>query len=455
MALEYALDVRSIGFVGAAAFFFLVAGFLVHAGFQNRALRVFALIVTLEGVAHLLSGFAGTALRDGRFADDQVFHVLLVRTALAEVCALAYFASVYPRPRGPLASQVWQPWVWLVASLGLQVLYPLDRSLFSDMLHDANGTRVFVAGPLAPLRVLVFALFAALVLARQARRAPDKSRRDSYLLVSAGLAAAGLGAFLSIYVPMIQFYIFRIGQRPPVSLAAIVDRSITVLLCLTFVVLLIWTVLSILSDSPGKIGTAVRNYFWFLTAVTLIAIARHNLLYILRGMDTSALATTLDASIAAALPLVAAYGLTKYRVFDLDRRLGFALTWILIGLLLLIVFVVATQLAQLVLTTGPTRFVIGVVAAALVLFAHSWLRRFLDRFAGKIFPNGKPVDELTPQQRIALFLDHAKIAWEDGTLDSRERQRLTRLGQRLGLHPDEIARLERQAESKTRAKPQP
>ncbi|HLE46704.1 MAG TPA: hypothetical protein VI818_00280, partial [Candidatus Thermoplasmatota archaeon] len=88
------------------------------------------------------------------------------------------------------------------------------------------------------------------------------------------------------------------------------------------------------------------------------------------------------------------------------------------------------------------------LAVAALLLVLSPLRRWAERVATAAVPLGRPVHQVLPAERMAIYREQAEYAWADGTLTAKERWRLEQLRSRLGLTSEEAARVELEAGSK-------
>ncbi|HLE47049.1 MAG TPA: hypothetical protein VI818_02035, partial [Candidatus Thermoplasmatota archaeon] len=83
----------------------------------------------------------------------------------------------------------------------------------------------------------------------------------------------------------------------------------------------------------------------------------------------------------------------------------------------------------------------GLVCGAMLLALHP-LQRFAERVASVAVPNAKAPEQLSRQERLDLFEHQLRIAWEDGSLNPKERRLLEVTRTRLGISAEDANRLE-------------
>lgn len=115
--------------------------------------------------------------------------------------------------------------------------------------------------------------------------------------------------------------------------------------------------------------------------------------------------------------------------------------------IVLAAFFVASQLAQTFLPEVLGGPLVGGVVVGLLLFAIAPLQRFAERLSEKAVPDAKPVQELARDERAAIYLDMARGAWKDGSINRTERVMLNHLQERLGLSDAAAKKLEDRAAS--------
>jgi hypothetical protein len=145
-----------------------------------------------------------------------------------------------------------------------------------------------------------------------------------------------------------------------------------------------------------------------------------------------------------ALPLLVAYGLVRHHIFDIDVKLKWTIgSGTLAGFFLAVFFVVA-QLVQNAL--GEVYgWLVGGIAAGLLLFALSPLQRLAEQVAHAALPGAKPIAAMNRDERLLVYRDTARVVWADGAIDRNERAMLDRLRETLGLTREEASVIESEA----------
>jgi hypothetical protein len=143
-----------------------------------------------------------------------------------------------------------------------------------------------------------------------------------------------------------------------------------------------------------------------------------------------------------ALYLVAlAFAVLRGAIFEVDIHLRQAIRRGVPVSVLLATFLVVTQLVENQLE-NQLGWLWGSVAAGLALFLLSPLDRLGNRMATAAVPRARRLNDLADSERRALYRDHVRAAWEDGTIDRSDRRLLDQLRSRLGLSEYEAGALE-------------
>jgi hypothetical protein len=280
---------------------------------------------------------------------------------------------------------------------------------------------------------IMFAL-ATLVLVVYAWRWPASPRRDATLLLAGAL---GLNAFLdaSVVAARVGIYGFEASLAP---FYPGLWRPVAFLLpFFAYLPLGIAFVVHIRRAGPrGQFGFFV---LLVLTLGTAVFVGWSPSVFpALVGIGPSLLGLW-----RLALPAVAAYALLKHGLFDIDLRLKKTLYRGTVALSFLAVFFVVAQIMQNYLSQ-TLGFLVGGIAAGLLLFALQPVQKFAERFADVIMPNTRPIETLVPDQRRQIYHSQVSLAWADGVLDRSERRLLDDLRERLGLTHEEAALIERE-----------
>ena len=128
------LDPSRIPLLAAGAAMLALAGVLLWMDFAKRVNRAFAVYLIARGGTLVLPALSGPRLE--RLALDLQAYFLL-----ALVPAALYFASLYPRRRGPLSGR-WGGWIALAATVAIFLLYIADHGLYQTLARTPEG-----AGP--------------------------------------------------------------------------------------------------------------------------------------------------------------------------------------------------------------------------------------------------------------------------------------------------------------------
>jgi hypothetical protein len=145
-----------------------------------------------------------------------------------------------------------------------------------------------------------------------------------------------------------------------------------------------------------------------------------------------------------------AYGILKTQLFDVDLRLQWTVKQSTVAAAFVAVFFLASEGAQLVLaeSVGP---LVGLVAAAVLVFALAPLQRAAERVAHTAMPNVRDTAEYRLVRKREVYRAALEGALQDGVVTEKERDILARLQDELGLSATEARALEREATPGTAA----
>jgi hypothetical protein len=149
-----------------------------------------------------------------------------------------------------------------------------------------------------------------------------------------------------------------------------------------------------------------------------------------------------------ALPVFVGYAVLRHQLFNLDWRVRLGLERGALGAVALASFFLVGQLLELLLNRAldADQSILRYLGAAGVgigvLLLHP-MQRLANRWADRAMPQAKDASAMTAPERIALYREHARIAWEDGVLQRKERILLDHLRERLAIPIAEAYEIER------------
>lgn len=382
---------------------------------SNRVSRAFAWFLLARGGLNVLDGFRFPPV-DARLAAYYGVATLLLGL---------FFAYEYRRRYARRAAHAAVPWVLLGVGLALETALLLQPGLWLD-------AATLRAGPLLladTLRLLSYAGI-ALVLLLDADRAPDPPSRSALVLASVGFAsfpAFVAGRSLAGWTGHVAAG--ALPDRLAAAAAADPWRLAHDAILLLVVPLVVLTAL-LLARRGERAGAA------FLGLVGVAAFGAR-----LASGNDPALALAMDGLTTLALPVLVAYALLRHRLFGLDVKVKWTISRGAVAGVFLAVFFVVAQVAEIYLQQYGT--LAGGVAAGLMLFAISPLQRMGERIAAAAMPHVEGGMTLT--ERELAYRDMAALAWADGTLTARGRDRLDAARERLGIPAERALALEREA----------
>lgn len=415
-----------------------LAGWVTYLEPRKRLHRALALVLLLNG---LYVGFfpllASTTVRGGYAQDVRTYLQIAVPFAAINF-ALLYRNWMLERAGRPTLRGL-RAWRFglLVGALTLEVLFAWDHT-FYDTETGWGPFRLF-----DPLQVLALALI-GLLLAHDIPTAVNERARNALVIASVGFAAfpaARAMRYLWDNIPALGA-----GSRPFQAWATFVVFVFT--LAVTLESARRWGI----PGARAKDGPTpwVRNRAWLVLGAVFAAEAIVWGLYEwLDFASKPAWVLTLVRTYAYGLPqawtlfLAAAvtYSLLRFRLFDLDLTVRWAVVRSLLAGSFLAVFFVGTQIAQNRLSQDYG-WAWGGIAAGLLLFALAPLQRVAERVTGVALPGTQRLGDLSQTERLTIYREQAAIAWLDGSLARRERLLLNQLRERLGLDAAIAERIE-------------
>lgn len=391
----------------------------------HRAHQAFALFFVLR--AWLMVDATGGQLATGATA---AFWVSLIPFAFSTLgIALIWFMSVYPERRGWFGTSRFGGWILLAAALTLVAYCLLDR----NAINVEGQTYTEALLNLTPLghvmQMLGFwAIGAATILFALDYTRSDAGRRCRslyfVLLAFSVHAAYDVGAFwLGINL--------SVGD-PAWGLAVYVPET---------AMLLVSCGILLHGFERRNDEARARDLAGFF-ALLLVSLGA-SVLTVAIGNPAFSLANAGFSRLLTAG--LVAYALLSRQLLEIDLVIKWTIKRGAVVGILLAAFFVASQLAQVLLPDVLGGPVIGGIVVGLLLFAIAPLQRFAERLSEKAVPNAKPVAALGGDERSAIYLDMARSAWKDGSINRSERGMLNQLQARLGISDAAAKKLEDQA----------
>lgn len=136
------------------------------------------------------------------------------------------------------------------------------------------------------------------------------------------------------------------------------------------------------------------------------------------------------------------YAILKTRLLDLDLRVKLTLSRGTVAAVFLAVFFLVSELAALVLSDWLGG-VVGLVAAAVLIFFIAPLQGIADRFADHAMPNVQATPEYLAYKKMQVYSAALESVLSDRRISGRERAMLERMRATLGIAYDDAQALER------------
>lgn len=137
-----------------------------------------------------------------------------------------------------------------------------------------------------------------------------------------------------------------------------------------------------------------------------------------------------------------AHGILRTQLFDIDLRLRWTIKQSTLAGLFVALFYVVTEGAQQLLSS-ELGTVLGLLAAAALVFFLAPLQRFAERVASAAMPNTRDTPEYVAYRKLQVFEAALRDATRDGGITENERLLLHRLRDSLGISPADATALER------------
>jgi hypothetical protein len=152
--------------------------------------------------------------------------------------------------------------------------------------------------------------------------------------------------------------------------------------------------------------------------------------------------------------LAIAAALLKSQVLGLNRRIVTGSSYAGAAALLVVAFVVATEVVEAAVSGGD-QFV-GIAAAVVLALSLRPLQTRAQRWLVRLFPSAQAVSSLATQEKAAMYREQVELAYDDGVLGTKERRMLDRMVASLGLTHDAArgieSRVRRASAPRTRAR---
>lgn len=410
----------------------LLAAALVAIDFSKRANRAFAAFLALRGMTISLY-----SLNLG-LAGERAIVSFVPFLSLSLVPLTLYFASIYPRPRGPLS----KPGMgWLVVGIiaVLDLVYLVSHGSYQQLSTEPAATAMQVASrnysyvDFGPLAVIGFALsplmaLTSLLFVRDYVQSQPGTQRTSYFLVAAGFLvnAAFDGTRQSVgLVRLIQDG----GDFPwlPWGWAFAVLPALSLLPALAGFALIGKHRFAQRGDEQRREG--------LLFALALLAILtglsplllpsgseffRHPSTLVLLGLWR------------LTLPIFVSYALLRYALFDIDLKVRAAVAGSVVVVIGAAGYFLVSELleGQVAARFGNLG---GLVAAGLFTLVAGPLAGAGKKVSRFIMPGVHDVQGTPKLAALDIYRQQYLMLQEDGSLTAKERASLDSLRERLGL----------------------
>lgn len=398
---------------------------------SNPAQRVFALLLGLRG----LTFFLGPLQAEAATASASTLWAHLAPYATVTFAPLVVaFLSLYPRRRG-LGRTRWGLWALLAVTVAFEIWYLVDHGAHST-IRPGTPARSIAYGPLfilTALRLPAFAL-AGFVLAGDYRRSPEGSQGFSLFLMVAAFTLNGL------YDGMLALNDFYLDLRDPsfqwlpwgwsLSLLPLLALVISVATCVRLLPLLR------LARSSPELQEVTR---FFVAAVPLAILTPFTTHLPYAGAED--LATFILAVWRLLIPLLLAYALMRYQLFNIDIHLKAGVRRAIILGAFTVTFFLVSEAAES-MAEGDRGPAVGIVAAGVLALGSRPIQSFASKASDKFMPDTKPIAQQTYAERLRFYLDQFLLIRHDGETTPKERQMLDRLAATLALPASAVREIE-------------
>jgi hypothetical protein len=274
------------------------------------------------------------------------------------------------------------------------------------------------------LHLFLGALWAFLVLlAWHHRRAGDARTRSIALLMAAGLAL-----WPAYYTGALLIAVFYTVPRPAIILAA---------LCVPPLIAAAAWLTQARKGARGPVFIA-----WLVLGLMLVGL--------IVGVNIRGESGNWGYGLIRLLMvLLFAYAILRHQILGIDLKVRWGVSRSVVAGAFVAVFFLVSELTQLFFETrlgGLTRVdpaVIGVIAAALLLFAITPLQRLADRLAA----GAVPIVASGTEDARGAYRDAVLLALSDDRIDRADERALARLAKACGLDPEEAWRVRDEVEA--------
>lgn len=425
-----------------------LAAALLYIDFNNMAHRGFALLLVFRAMVMLSSvvrdfaiftppeRFGGLGNPEAAALWGQVAPYFVIPMPFL----IVWFASIYPRRRGPFGATRWGPWVLVAAILGFEAIYFFDHSTYiaTEVLSrgdNAGNTWTAIAyrseGPLAYALGLMYFGFAALTLVFTVDyiKLPPGPRKNGVFVVMLGfLLNATFDSTLAFSSLLADFDVFSGNQL-------IIMNGLGIVPVATSFGLLIY---HSIKETDPVVDLHIRRAFILAGLAILSALfLLYNPFAALGFMQLA-----LTGFWRLWLPALVTYALVRHQLFDIDLKLKFALKQSTLAGLALVGFLVFSELLESVITSNatltariPTRIadVTSLAIAVGLTYALNPVQRFAETFTNRAMPNTQSTEAYLARKRLEVYRATLEGAVEDGAMTPREIRLLERLREQLGL----------------------
>lgn len=193
-------------------------------------------------------------------------------------------------------------------------------------------------------------------------------------------------------------------------------------------------------------GTVARQH----ARAYLVAFGTRDTIYVAAIVGGALVPALTDLTLlvvpAASILFVAllAIGILRTQLFDLDLRLKWGLRRGSLAAVYLAAFFVVAELVQ-ALATVWLGYLMGAIAAGLLLFALAPLQRFAERLSDTAFPDVRPSEAYFTYRKLEVYRAAVEGAAPPADRTPREREMLERLRAKLGVRPEDAMAIERDA----------
>lgn len=142
-----------------------------------------------------------------------------------------------------------------------------------------------------------------------------------------------------------------------------------------------------------------------------------------------------------AVPIIA-YGVLRTQLFDIDLRIRWTIKQSSVAGVFVALLYLATELAERVLSAGLGS-VVGLLAAAVLVFFLAPLQRFGERVASAAMPNTRETPEYLAFRKLQVYEAALEDALKEGGISDKERTLLEHLRDSLGVSQADAEALER------------